>query len=452
MRSSIALIALSLADLGALGCVRETVSCADNPSAVCPEIDTGTSDIDAAVRTDANTDAFSVFDAFMPDAGNDAFIPDAYIVPDATMCNPACSGARDICISMNVCGECRTDADCGGSTPACNMATNTCVACTASNVMGCPSGMTACTDDHRCVQCIDGTSCTAPTVCDTTPGSPRINQCVGCVSAANCSGPTPACDAMSQTCAVCTTADRRACTPTQPDCDVSGVAACTCNGTSCTNVTASRCNLVSNGCEACTVAGDCAHLSATPQCRTGTCVQCLNNTHCAANQACNTATNRCVPITIGGAGRCETCLRDTQCGAGMLCVPMTYDDPSTPASDPVAAGFHCLQRQATVAGADCINTRPHASPQMFTSIDGTTDVVCGLRASTCEAQAAFDMTNCMTLDASGNDRCGAAGLNDGVCRMRSVTTNRCSVYCVSNDDCRSGTSCNTALNPGVCTF
>jgi hypothetical protein len=302
------------------------------------------------------------------------------------------------------------------------------------------------------VQCIDGTSCTAPTVCDTTPGSPRINQCVGCVSAANCSGPTPACDAMSQTCAVCTTADRRACTPTQPDCDVSGVAACTCNGTSCTNVTASRCNLVSNGCEACTVAGDCAHLSATPQCRTGTCVQCLNNTHCAANQACNTATNRCVPITIGGAGRCETCLRDTQCGAGMLCVPMTYDDPSTPASDPVAAGFHCLQRQATVAGADCINTRPHASPQMFTSIDGTTDVVCGLRASTCEAQAAFDMTNCMTLDASGNDRCGAAGLNDGVCRMRSVTTNRCSVYCVSNDDCRSGTSCNTALNPGVCTF
>ena len=89
MRSSIALIALSLASIGAIGCVRETVPCADNPSAVCPE-DSGPS-IDAntdARRGDANTDAYSIFDAWMPDAP-----PDAYIVPDdcpsGTTCNTA---------------------------------------------------------------------------------------------------------------------------------------------------------------------------------------------------------------------------------------------------------------------------------------------------------------------------------------------------------------------------
>lgn len=181
-------------------------------------------------------------------------------------------------------------------------------------------------------------------------------------------------------------------------------------------------------------------------------MQCLNNTHCAANQACNTTTNQCVPIVLGGTPRCGTCLRDTQCGAGMLCVPMTYDDPNTPASDPVSVGYHCLQRQATVAGADCVNARPHRSPQTLTSIDGTSDTFCGLRLSTCEAQAAFDSVNCMTLDSVGNARCGVPMVGDGVCQMSSATTNNCSVYCITNNDCPSGTTCNTALTPGVCTF
>ena len=130
---------------------------------------------------------------------------------------------------------------------------------------------------------------------------------------------------------------------------------------------------------------------------------------------------------------------------------MTYDDPTTAADDSVPAGLHCLQRESAAPGANCLNTLPHTSSQMLTSIDGTSALVCGLRRSTCQAQAAYDTTNCMTPDAAGNDRCGAAGLNDGVCRMKSATTNRCSVYCVSNDDCP-GTTCDTSTTPRICRF
>ncbi len=57
----------------------------------------------------------------------------------------------------------------------------------------------------------------------------------------------------------------------------------------------------------------------------------------------------------------------------------------------------------------------------------------------------------MTLDAAGDAMCGRDSVNDGVCRMFGSTTNRCTVFCLSDDDCP-GTSCDTGASPRVCLF
>jgi hypothetical protein len=79
-------------------------------------------------------------------------------------------------------------------------------------------------------------------------------------------------------------------------------------------------------------------------------------------------------------------------------------------------------------------------------------MVCALALSTCEAQGGYRMTDCMTLDATGDARCGVAAIHDGVCRMQDATHNRCTVFCGSDDDCRMGFSCDTSMTPPICMF
>jgi hypothetical protein len=141
--------------------------------------------------------------------------------------------------------------------------------------------------------------------------------------------------------------------------------------------------------------------------------------------------------------------------AGQLCIPMMYDDPATGgAPDPVPVGNHCLWRSdASGPGApngDCFTTRPYVRTERLTSVDAVTADVCTFRVSTCEAQRDFSMVNCMTLDAAGNALCGVTGVPDGVCRNVSGMTNRCTTYCLSDDDCRAGSTCDITLTPGQC--
>ena len=439
----VALCATAL--LAVAGC-RETTTCADNPSPVCPDaagpaMDGGPPD--AFRRPDANLDAPGL-DAFevVPDAWtpDDAWAPDAG--SDAGPCS-RCPSATPACF-MDTCVECASNADCVGAAggPACDLDTHTCVACTVGT--DCTAPLAACLPDtNTCVRCDDRPDCAAP-----TPAC-VANNCVQCENRSDCSGGTPAC--VGNACVQCE--NRSDCSGGTPACFGNACVQCEAN-TDCTSVSASRCNVGAHACAACTGAADCAHIPTAQQCLSGTCVQCLNNTHCGASEACDTSTNRCVPITLMSVGRCGTCLRDTQCMAGMLCVPMVYDDPNTPATDPVGVGLHCLHRQdATGAGrpnGDCLTTRPHTSAQTLTSVDGVSATMCALRLSTCEAQMMYDDTNCMTLDAAGDARCGLPGVGDGVCRMRSATTNLCSVYCQSNNDCPG--TCDTSGFPRVCNF
>jgi hypothetical protein len=43
-----------------------------------------------------------------------------------------------------------------------------------------------------------------------------------------------------------------------------------------------------------------------------------------------------------------------------------------------------------------------------------------------------------------------ASVPDGVCRRLDAASNRCTVYCLSDDDCRAGSTCDITLTPGQC--
>ena len=109
---------------------------------------------------------------------------------------------------------------------------------------------------------------------------------------------------------------------------------------------------------------------------------------------------------------------------------------------------------ASGAGApngDCFAVRPYVRALLAaTSLDGVTATVCGLAVTTCPAMNDFRTANCMTLDAAGDARCGAAGFADGVCRAAGPTTNRCTVECGSDDDCTTGFTSDTTVTPHVC--
>ena len=175
---------------------------------------------------------------------------------------------------------------CMGATPVC--VADMCVAC--GDDADCTGDDRCDLTDHTCVACLGtaGDACPASTVCDTT-----TNECVGCLT-----------------------------------------------NTDCTTVGASVCNTGTQMCEACNAVGECSHLTATPACdiTAGTCVLCsaTEQTACPSG-VCLIGTSACAPAG-GAAAPCTSCVRDTDCRAGQLCVPMTYDDPRTPAADPTTRG------------------------------------------------------------------------------------------------------------------
>lgn len=134
-----------------------------------------------------------------------------------------------VCDSLGECTECLTDAQCNGSTPACDPATRRCVACRGS--LGCtlpyvcspsvPVCVLPCQDSADCPGFIDGCrsnvcstcnedeDCGAGQLCDVPHG-----RCVGCLSDAHCSGATPRCHQATGTCGACVQST---------DCGASGV-------------------------------------------------------------------------------------------------------------------------------------------------------------------------------------------------------------------------------------
>lgn len=327
-------------------------------------------------------------------------------------------------------------------------------------------GLVACTgSDVRCVdrptdplcQDVDSGGGDDGGPGDTGVDAPMGDAHVPC--GGSCNGTTPHClvSGTTETCVGCTS-DGDCTGATETLCEPTSHACVEClDSATCTDVGASLCD-ATHSCVGCGDNADCTHLTGTPVCDTAasTCVACLSNADCDATHGCDTSTNTCVTFTAASASACDECVRDAECHAGQLCVPMTYDDPTTTAADPVAVGNRCLWRQdAAGTGApngDCTTLPPYVRASALTSVDGVATMVCSFRESTCEAQAAFSATNCMTLDAAGDALCGVIGVHDGVCRMFGATTNRCTVFCGSDDDCPIGFACDAAASPRVCMF
>lgn len=76
--------------------------------------------------------------------------------------------------------------------------------------------------------------------------------------------------------------------------------------------------------------------------------------------------------------------------------------------------------------------------------------VCSPALTTCPALNQFRMLACTTPFVSDAE-CGVTGLDDGLCRMVDAVTNRCTVPCLSDDDCKFGSTCSVSA-PSYCQF
>ncbi len=126
---------------------------------------------------------------------------------DNTCSNPpvaagaTCPGGN-VCDGSGNCVECISDAQCSGSTPRCNPASNTCVRCLANSDCDDTNPCTndRCGTDNTCTNppLASGTTCPGGNVCDSS------GRCVECVSNAQCSGSsTPLCHPDFNTCVEC---------------------------------------------------------------------------------------------------------------------------------------------------------------------------------------------------------------------------------------------------------
>ena len=292
---------------------------------------------------------------------------------------------------------------------------------------------------------------TCPTdapVCDATTGA-----CVECTDddARACAADTPVCDAPTHRCVPCNADADCAARAATPVCDAPRHACVACNADAdCTSLTAPECDLAAHTCGPCTADTACAARPGATVCGGGACVECTSadRSACGPN-VCDVTAHACSALPAGATGLCQTCVSDAQCRTGQLCVPMTFDTPARP------VGSYCLWRlDASGAGApngDCFAVRPYVRAlPAATSLDGVPATVCGLAVTTCPAMNDFRTANCMTLDAAGDARCGAAGFADGVCRAAGPTTNLCTVECLSDLDCGTGSACDTTVTPRVC--
>jgi len=314
------------------------------------------------------------------------------------------------------------DGACGDSTPVCDTATDTCVECLDSTDH-CDAPTPVCNpESHACVECLDNDDCDAA-VCD-----PATHQCVECLETNDCESPTPLCDTEQQLCAECL--DNADCTdPLEATCDAGSCSPCQSNA-------------------------DCEHLTETTVCDVteGECVECTGTDYasCGVNDdeeplVCDSLTRTCAAEVEHDRGLCEPCLADANCALGQLCAMQTFEEQEL--------GYFCFwERGASEGGAPagCGTARPYVDTlATTTSIDGTVADVCGLRTSTCVARSQFSDKPCGTTTPD-DSLCGVAPPADAICVEFDTDVHRCTMTCLSSDDCPIGSSCNTAVANPYC--
>ena len=325
-------------------------------------------------------------------------------------CNGVTNGAT--CTAPRVCATtganagqcvaCTSNAQCGGATPICNLTTNLCGGCTRD--ADCPSATPACvltgTNAGRCVPCTTDSHCARPLVCNTA-----TNTCAGCNSNADCMGATPICDTASRMC--------RACDPSRSDCG-GDTPACATAGTN------------TGRCVQCTGANTRACTGATPRCDdpSNTCVACLQNSDCAdpTRPVCD-------------RGRCRACAADTEAS----------DCPD--ATLPVCAtrGVNAGRCVACATGrtAACPMERPACDDPTNTCVTCVGDGDCRAPRPACVVAMGERASFCATCLTDAH----CAGRSDGLTRCN--TTARECVACTERMHCV-GNARGAACLAGTC--
>jgi hypothetical protein len=121
---------------------------------------------------------------------------------------------------------------------------------------------------------------------------------------------------------------------------------------------------------------------------------------------------------------------------------------------PQDVGYFCQWKRGDVANgapAVCGTEQPYvATDSGVVSIDGVTADVCGLRVSTCIAHQDFGSKDCAPTGTPDDSLCGFVAPDDASCALFDVGLYRCTVPCLTDDDCPVGTPCDTGTNPRVC--
>jgi hypothetical protein len=354
---------------------------------------------DGSVRTDS-----AMHDGSMLDA-SDANMLDASAL-DA-------SDASDLDASEGDASEGDPDAGpcgmtCPSNAPVCDTGAGQCVQCTGNKHCKAGSKNVCDTDDHECVQCLDKGDCDGDDVCSAD------HACVQCTENDHCTDP----------------------------------AASVCGGETC---------------EACQQDADCDHIAGKGVCDTGECVQCTGAKYAACGNdeddkplVCDSASRTCsTSATERSTGLCGGCVSDAQCNLGQLCVMQTFDSATI--------GYFCVwQKAAGVGGAPtgCSTARPFVKTvNDAESIDGTTANICTLAVTTCPAYNDYrsSAVNCEpTPNVPDDSACGAPSVDDAYCRLFDMdgadNIYRCTMPCLSDDDCKVGATCDTEVAPNVCTL
>ena len=136
--------------------------------------------------------------------------------PNGSPCPAGDAGVEQcrsgVCVSTGAnagnCGNCNTDANCGGETPACDQTSNLCVQCTTTNTTAC-TGLTPVCDTlaELCAECTGDLGSTADTACPSSsdPVCLGNGECGHCTTNADCEGVGhlgPICNSATRACGI----------------------------------------------------------------------------------------------------------------------------------------------------------------------------------------------------------------------------------------------------------
>jgi hypothetical protein len=332
------------------------------------------------------------------------------------------------------------DGGCEEPMPLCDEGRGACVECLVEGDCEFVEGKPGCdVSDGACVECLTNAHCEEG-VCDAS-----ANKCVECLSNDDCTETSArVCDPETHRCEACLS---------ESDCEEAQNARCDASGAAGTNA-----------CVGCTESEQCAGHVGTTVCDAseGECVECTGLEYGACGTSgggerlvCDSLSRSCSPSeTERSSGLCGECISDAECGEGQACVLQRYEETDV--------GYFCFWQKGGSGGAptSCLSAeaRPYVGTQsMAESIDGVVADVCGLALTTCTAMNQFRSPDvaCAPLDSTDtpvpdDSLCGEPGLADGYCREADADVYRCTVPCLSSDDCRSPSDCNTEDSSPFC--